>query len=463
MDRIIEDNPANESLISDVFDREFGLADLLPIKDLEEILAPLSDLFYIEILNLNGGSYFVLQKIQIQKINQSIQPFLDKNASKILPGGHWDGHKVLFILHHEREPIGYLLVALLENQTYSLPHFQKLGNMLVVMLSRIIRLNCKVQMTSGLQCQVVEDSYAQLQIKAEQLAQSEQKYRLLAESLEKEVEEKTQTIQKALSTLAQQEKMASVGQLAAGVAHEINNPMGFIISNLNSLKEYGRDLRLFFETFNKLVFDKDKNRFAENRHTLRALYHQLDIDYILSDLDLITNESIEGAERIKKIVMDLKEYSKPGLHDAVIVDVNQLLQSVLNVCRTHIGERIHIEFKCEPLPQILCHPQEINQAIANIILNAIQAMDGEGRMHITTHALDNQVEVSIADTGCGIAKEDLTKIFDPFFTTKEVGSGTGLGLNFTYNVIQKHHGKICVESEVDKGSKFTIYLPFTQS
>lgn len=455
----MEENSAYESLISGAFDREYGLADLLPVEDLTAILKPFSDFLYIKIINRNGSAYFSPPEKRSDAVDHWVQTALDQNLPQVIEDGYWEEFKVLFPLKHEGEPIGYFSVAFSGDNLLPPFCFKAFGKTLNSMLNRVIRLNCQIQMTSGLQSQVVEDSYAQLQSKADQLAISERKYRLLAESLEEEVQKKAQTIQKALSTLAQQEKMASVGQLAAGVAHEINNPMGFIISNLGSLKGYGDDLRSFFETCNQLISDAEKESFEEYRTKVGALYQELDIDFILSDLVLLITESIEGAERIKRIVMDLKEFSKPGLSDAVPVDLNKLLQNILSVCRTHIGGEITIETDCKPLPTIFGHPQQINQAIVNILLNAVQAMAGNGHIIITTRTLDEYVEMSIEDTGCGIEKDVLTKIFDPFFTTKEVGNGTGLGLTFAYNVIRKHHGKISVESEVNKGSKFTLHLP----
>jgi signal transduction histidine kinase len=455
----IKDNVTHQSLFTGVFDREYGLSDLLPVKHLKVILNPLKELFYIEILTRNGNSYFNLQEKRTQAVNHWIQTFFTDHIPKILPTGFWQEHKVIFTLQHEKENIGYLFVTIEDEKKSFSTCFKYIGEMVAVVLNQMIQLNCQVLMTSGLQCQVVEDSYAQLQDRAQRLAQSEHKYRQLAESLEIEVQRKTETIQKALMKMAQQEKMASVGQLAAGVAHEINNPMGFIISNLNTLKNYRQDLHSFFQTHRYLASKSLSNSLEKFSSNWQKLYEKFEIEYLLSDFEDIIAESIEGAERIKKIVMDLKEFSQPGLHNAVLTDLNQLIRTVLNVSRAHIGELIQIKTDLSPLPRILCIPQQINQVILNLLFNAFQSMRGKGQILITTKTVNDQVEMIIQDSGCGIAQDDLSKIFDPFFTTREVGSGKGLGLTFAYDVIQKHQGCIKVQSEVNCGSSFTICIP----
>lgn len=459
----IEEHPNDESLLSDPFDREYGLKDLLPQRDIADILSPMGDLLNLRVVTRSGETHSAMGCTQDETVDDRFSALFTARPPKIKSSGYWEDAGGLFPLFHERELIGYLLALFPDEKKFSQAYFKGTCEMVAAMLNQIIRLNCRVQMTSGLQCQVVEDSYAQLQAKAEQLARSEQKYRLLAESLEEEVEKKTGTIQKALLKMAQQEKMASVGQLAAGVAHEINNPMGFIISNLNTLKNYMADLKTFFEDYITLTTETDQAAFDLNRRALLDLFQKREISFIVSDTGALLKESIDGAERIKKIVMDLKEFSKPGVHDADWIDMNRLIEIILRVCRSHIGKNISIETDFQSLPQILCHPQEINQAIFNIILNAVQAMAGKGRIFISTRKAETQVEVTIRDTGHGIAQENLSKIFDPFFTTREVGSGTGLGLTFAYNVMQRHHGAIKVMSEIDKGSTFILCLPYAQS
>jgi two-component system, NtrC family, sensor kinase len=457
-----------ETIVVDAFDREYGLTDLLPLKDLKELLIPLTDLFYIEILRSNGSSYFSPQESRVEAIDKWRKAYFSDGSFKSDPAKCLEADnrikedKVIYALTHEGETIGYFLAAAFDQENSHKQCLNYFGSLAASGLNQMIRLNCKVQMTYGLHGQIVEDSYLELKKKAGQLAQSEKKYRLLSESLEEEVKKKTQTIQKALSKMAQQEKMASVGQLAAGVAHEINNPTGFILSNLNTLKDYQQDLRSFFKAYHEFVSANDPKEIMANLKGCRDLYDKLDLEYILSDLDGIVVESIEGAERIKRIVMNLKEFSKPGLQEVVLADLNHQIETVVATCRSHVGEQIQIIADLAPLPQILCHPQEINQAILNILLNAVQAVGKEGQITIKTLVVNDQIEVTIADTGCGIEKDDLSKIFDPFFTTKEVGFGTGLGLTFAYNVVRKHNGIISVDSNIDQGTRVTLRFPMME-
>mgnify|MGYP003564593054 CR=1 FL=1 len=459
----MNEDAAKEATIANAFDREFGLTDLLQEKDLEDLFTPLTDLFYTEILTTKGKSFFALKKHRIEYVDRWIQTLFSDGSFKIPSDESVKEDKVILPLKYENETIGYFLAAILKEKKPSHSCLKYFGNLMATTLNQMIYLNWMIQMTSGLHCRFVEDSYTELKAKTDLLAQSEKRYRLLAESLEEEVERKTQTIQKALSKLAQHEKMASVGQLAAGVAHEINNPMGFIISNLNTLKDHKEDLLSFFKACQDLISSNEHNKIMENLPAYRDLFEKLDIEYILSDLEAIIVESIEGAERIKKIVMDLKEFSKPGLCDVVLADMNNLVNTILRVCKTYIGEDVPIKASLSPLPQILCHPQEINQAILNILLNAVQATGKKGQIFIQTQLVENQIEVSIQDTGCGIAEDELPKIFDPFFTKKDVGIGTGLGLTYAYNIVRKHNGTIKVDSKINSGSKFTLRFPVIKS
>ncbi len=449
----------DDTLLGDRFDREYGLPDLLPLKELNLILSPLEGGCQVEILHCNGSTYFWHDTEKSLADDQWIQSVIENNALNASFSDHWLAGKGVLGLQHERENIGFLVIAAREENGPIQNCLKQLGNLLIITLNRIIQLNCQIQMTSNLQSQVVEDSYSQLQHKAERLAQSEQKYRQLAESLEQQVTRKTATLKQAMSTMAQQEKMAAVGQLAAGVAHEINNPMGFIISNLNALREHCQNLNSFFQAYRVVVEHKNQLAASNNTFHWQALYRKHEIEYLLSDIDAIVAESLEGAQRIKKIVTDLKEFSKPGLHNAVQVDINQLLQTLLNVSKAHIGDHIQLTTDFAPLPKICCIPQQINLALLNILLNAIQSINGRGKLSISTRPIKDQVEVVIRDYGCGIASKDLPKIFDPFFTTREIGKGKGLGLTFAYDVVQKHQGSITARSEVTKGTTFTIRIP----
>jgi signal transduction histidine kinase len=288
------------------------------------------------------------------------------------------------------------------------------------------------------------------------------------------IETKNRKLGKALKRLEetqaqmfQSEKMASIGQLAAGVAHEINNPTGYVSSNLKTLSDYQEDIfeliKKYQDLISKLESSEAKNPFAESIHqdieALKRFEKDIDIAYLMEDITDLTGDCREGTERIKKIVIDLKDFAHPGEDKIQSADINKGLLSTLNVVNNEIKYKATVHKELGALPTVQCVPQELNQVFMNILVNAAQAIEKKGAIHITTKAVDQNVVVTISDTGCGIPKEHLTKIFDPFFTTKEVGKGTGLGMNIAYNIVQKHDGTLQVDSEIGKGTTFTITLP----
>jgi len=293
-------------------------------------------------------------------------------------------------------------------------------------------------------------------------------------NLEKMVDERTKELKKALSNLQktqsqllQSEKMASIGQLAAGVAHEINNPTGFVSSNLKTLSDYQNDIARLTVQHRELVQELKEAgdpqvslaSISGKLDRITELEKEIDIEFILEDIPNLIKESLEGAERIKKIVIDLKDFAHPGEQKLQNADINRNLDSTLNVVWNELKYKATVKKDYGDLPEVQCYLQELNQVFMNLLVNAAQAIEKEGEIKISTRALDGQVEINISDTGSGIPEDNLSKIFDPFFTTKEVGKGTGLGLNVAYNIIQKHKGTIDVESEVGKGTTFSIRIP----
>jgi len=269
--------------------------------------------------------------------------------------------------------------------------------------------------------------------------------------------------------LIQAQKLESIGQLAAGVAHEINNPVGFINSNLRTLDEYRQDLTELFNSYLHLeelaamnpALSHDQE-LAGTLETIRNLKEKMDIDFVLGDFDKVIAESREGTDRIKKIVQDLKDFSHVDQAELKWANLNKGLDSTLNIVWNELKYKAKVTKEYGDMPEIYCYPQQINQVFMNILVNAAQAIEDKGEIKISTTHLDGtepMVEVRISDTGKGIPPENLSKIFDPFFTTKPVGKGTGLGLNVSYNIVKKHQGEIKVESEVGKGTTFIIKLP----
>ncbi len=263
--------------------------------------------------------------------------------------------------------------------------------------------------------------------------------------------------------LRQSQKMASIGQLAAGVAHEINNPTGFVSSNLRTLKDYQNDLDRLLGQYRTLKHalknDEDQAAIQEMIKHIEDTEDEVDIGYILQDIGELIAESEEGTERIKKIVEDLKHFAHPGQDKVQDTDINKELESTLNVVNNELKYKAEVVTEFNPLPIIQANPQQLNQVFVNILVNAAQSIENMGEIRIKTRHVDGHVEIGISDTGCGIAKENISKIFEPFFTTKEVGKGTGLGMNIAYNIIKKHHGDIVIDSCVGKGTLFTISLP----
>jgi PAS domain S-box-containing protein len=271
--------------------------------------------------------------------------------------------------------------------------------------------------------------------------------------------------------LLQSEKMASIGQLAAGVAHEINNPTAFVSSNLKTMSEYVKDLIRLIREYTKL---KDNLNSAINTtkcphlvsqiQTIGEMESKIDIDYILDDISLLIEESREGTGRIKKIVQDLKNFAHPGDQKMKAVNINECIESTLNVVWNEIKYKATVERDYGDLPLVECNSQQLNQVFMNILVNAAQAIEHQGIISVRTRSNGNDhVEVEITDNGTGIPHENLSRIFDPFFTTKDVGKGTGLGLHVAYDIIQKHNGRIIVNSELGKGTTFTIQFPVSGS
>lgn len=293
---------------------------------------------------------------------------------------------------------------------------------------------------------------------------------------EEQLEQKNQELKAAYANLEnvqyqiiQQEKMASIGQLAAGVAHEINNPIGFIISNLDSLRGYTGRIDKFFKVQAEVtaelkkvcVVESTKEQMVPLFNEMSETKRSLKIDYIIEDtVDLIA-ETLEGAQRVKKIVQGLKGFARMT-DESMLANLNEGIESTMHIIWNEIKYKASLIKELGDIPLTRCNPGQLNQVFMNLLVNASQAIDVKGDIHVKTWVEEDNIIVSIGDTGSGIPPEILTKIFDPFYTTKEVGKGTGLGLSISYDIIKKHGGDIQVESEVGKGTIFTLRIPIVE-
>ncbi len=262
----------------------------------------------------------------------------------------------------------------------------------------------------------------------------------------------------AQTKLMQSEKLASIGQLAAGVAHEINNPIGFIFSNFGTLEQYLQDLFQMLDVYEQAEASVGDAAAVARIRNLRA---DLDIDYLKDDIPNLMRESRDGIQRVRKIVQDLKDFSRvDARQEWEPVDLHAGIDSTLNIVNNEIKYKADVVKNYGPLPEVQCLPSEMNQVFMNLLVNAAHAITAErGTITITTGVQDASVWVEVADTGTGIAAENLQRIFDPFFTTKPVGHGTGLGLSLSYGIVQKHAGRMEVTSEIGAGTRFRVTIP----
>ena len=263
----------------------------------------------------------------------------------------------------------------------------------------------------------------------------------------------------ANSQLFQAEKMAAIGQLAAGVAHEINNPIAYVTSNLNSLLQYLDDLDQFFAAYDSA------RRQAEPAETciqrMAAIEAKLDLEYLRRDLRSLVQESQDGTGRVKKIIADLKDFARRDSSEWEEANINDLLEIVLNIVHNEIKYKADVAKEYGDIPAIRCVRRQLEQVFANLLVNAAQAIPEHGTIAVRTHLNSSRdaIVVEVQDSGQGIAPEHMSHLFEPFFTTKPVGQGTGLGLSISYKIVQKHGGTIEAESHPGQGALFRVTLP----
>ncbi len=269
--------------------------------------------------------------------------------------------------------------------------------------------------------------------------------------------------------IVQAEKMATVGMLAAGIAHEINNPIAFVNGNFAALKKYLRKLKGLIEIHDRLEADCREKMLDPPNPIFRELTNYKvnnKIDFITEDLDQLIDESMQGTERVSKIVRDLNNFSRVDQADYKAVDINEAIETTLTIIWNELKGHVTLKKEYGALPLVKCFPQKMSQVFMNILINASQAIEGKGVIKITTKlsakgsmGRDQHAVIAISDTGKGISDEEVKHIFDPFYTTKPEGKGTGLGLSIVYDIIKAHNGFVEVDSNVGNGSEFKISIP----
>ncbi|MGX5202442.1 sensor histidine kinase [Aliikangiella sp. IMCC44632] len=405
------------TIISD-FEREFTLQELLPATSLKRIESSLEQ-FKINNYQLvdSTGKVYLTKGETVSEVEIDLCPELD--------------------------PVGTLCVAAEDEQA---------ARALSALVLDIMQTNWRYQMSSDLHIQTTQDDYKALLEKTNALEISERKYKNLAESLEEKVQLQVAQIEQSQKQLYEAEKMASVGQLAAGVAHEINNPIGFVKSNLTTASEYVTDLKSYIAECIKYISAEDLAKIDSS-----------DIDFVLEDFSDLMQQCIDGTKRVSNIVKDLKAFSEVDHSEQLYIDLSEHLESVGRIFNSSTSENIQFQVKTEPLLPTYCKPNHINQLLLNLLNNAANAIEGKGSVLLSAKMLDNKIELSVSDNGKGMDEETQRKAFEPFFTTEEVGSGTGLGLTVCRDIVKAHQGEIVIKSKPNVGTKVSVIIPVKQS
>ncbi|MFH2067425.1 MAG: ATP-binding protein [Pseudomonadota bacterium] len=454
----------------EAFDRTYNLKDLLSKDLLGNIDQALQAIAPIEMVVMNPNGEPLFGGGFTSNEHPLISTFLaEKRPETIQKYKHESLMILVFPLFHEVEVIGYLALGRKPSVDEDLPSaaLNALGALLAKLMEYQMISAYKMLLTSQLHSRVVEESFVELRQKAALLEKSEKKYRNLAADLEKEVERKAGHIKTAQARLMEQEKLAAVGRLAAGMAHEINNPIGFIKSNLGIIGEYVADLCAFAKAVETLIGTSAGQETTDSVHPgtdeIRRLHDRMDIDYIMQDAGPVIAESIEGAVRIGNIVSNLKAFSAIDQPGKTMADINACLNCVLSMLTDGLFRKILVETKYGVVPTVACRRDQLHQALLNILINAAEAAGEGGTIYITTRAVgegkDKFVEIIIEDTGPGIPGQHLPNIFEPFFTTKTLGQGMGLGLSSAYEMIKSQGGDITAASPPGQGAVITVTLP----
>lgn len=337
----------------------------------------------------------------------------------------------------ELEPIGYLLSNSAAPVTLAAARS---------LLELLLRTQVRFKMASNLHLEAVAEDFESLRLEHARLQESEARYKALSSELESRVKAQVLQLEERQQMLYEAEKLASVGQLAAGVAHEVNNPLGFVRSNLNTFQTY---LKQFGE-FKTLLGEGE------------AAWKRLDLDFILEDGHDLLNDTIKGIDRIAKIVSELKSFSNVDRASEEFSDLNECLHHAASVIEGQLPPGVSLRLNLLPLPGLVCLPGHLNQMLLSLLRNAGQAIADTGRsgeIRVSSEADEEGITIRIQDNGVGMTPEQLARAFEPFYTTRPVGSGAGLGLSTARNIVLAHSGRIALDSSSDVGTTVSIFFP----
>lgn len=393
------------------FDREWTLAELLEPAALERLGPPLRQLL--------GGEAAIL------------------DASGRTAWGLSSGEAQRVPLILELEPLGYIASATARPEALAACR---------QLVTQVLRSQVRFKMASTLHLEAVAEDFESLKREHARLVESENRYKTLAGELENRVKAQVAQLEERQQMLYEAEKLASVGQLAAGMAHEINNPLGFVRSNLSTFTHY-------LQKLNEL-----KGRLAD----APSAWRELDMDFVLEDgLDLL-GETAVGLERIARIVADLKSFSNVDRATEELANLNDSIRQAVSVTERQLPATVSLQADLGDLPKLVCLPGHLNQLFFNLLKNGVQAVQDSGHagtVKISSQAAADGIAVAISDDGIGMTPEQREHAFEPFFTTRKIGSGAGLGLCTARNIVLAHSGRITIDSQPGQGTTVHLHFP----
>lgn len=396
--------------MNDSFDRDWQLSELLDESQLAQAGSALGELLGRELAICDAADHV-------------LWGMLPANARR-LP------------LIIELEPLGWLVANVPDAALHGA----------AALLTQILRTQVRFKMASHLHVQAMSEDFETLRLEHARLIESEARYKTLAEQLEKRVKAQVAQLEERQQMLYEAEKLASVGQLAAGVAHEVNNPLGFVRSNLST---FGHYLQRVGELKGKLAAGA-------------AAWTQLDLDFVVEDGQALLQESITGLDRIARIVAELKSFSNVDRASEEYTDINECLRHAAGVIDGQLPPGVNLRLELLPLPPLVCLPGHLNQMLLNLLRNAAQAIADAGRpgtIVVASEADEAGIRIRIHDDGIGMNQEQLDRAFEPFYTTRPVGAGAGLGLSSARNIVLAHSGRIELASTPKAGTTVSIFLP----